>query len=253
MAYAEFEFNLSEALLNNLVELLNEMEPGALTEENVSNVPEGQGVYQLFHGGTLVYIGKTDSEAGLPQRLRRHVRSIQNRQNLNVEDVGFNAVRIFVFTAMDLETQLIRRYGEPTWNKSGFGSNDPGRNRDRTQLRPEGFDARFPINVDRELDFTVLRDGTVARVLSALKRSLPYVFRFQLLPGSRTPHPDLMSAQIVLPEEARTVRSILESVTAALPPGWQATALPSRVLIYRENYDYQVEGGQIIARSGMFH
>ena len=249
MAYAEFEFNLSEALLNNLVQLLNGMQPSPLTAENVVSVPEGQGVYQLFHGGRLVYIGKTDSEAGLPVRLTRHVRSIQNRLNLNVEDVSFNAVRIFVFTAMDLETQLIRNYGRPGWNNSGFGSNDPGRNRDRTRLRPEGFDERYPVNVDRELDFEVPGDATVAALFATLKRSLPFVFRFELDQGSRRPHQDFVNTQIVLHEGARTVRSVLETAIAALPPGWQATALPSRVIIYRENYDYEVEGGRIIARS----
>src|SRR5262249_13805852 len=148
----------------NLVELLNGMQPGPLTGGSVEAVPEGQGVYQLFHNGNLVYIGKTDSEAGLRRRLRRHARSIQNRLNLNVTDVSFNAVRIFVFTAMDLETQLIRVYGQPAWNNSGFGSNDPGRRRDHTRLRPQGFDATYPINVDRDLDFVVPRQGAVAYV-----------------------------------------------------------------------------------------
>ena len=169
MAYVEFEFDLSDALLTRLVRLLDGMEPTPLTAANAANIPEGQGVYQLFHNGVLVYIGKTDSDAGLPQRLRRHVRSIQNRQNLDVVEVSFNAVRIFVFTAMDLETLLIRSYGRPGWNNSGFGSNDPGRNRDRTRLRPEGFDARYPINVDRALDFALPPEGTVATILGALK------------------------------------------------------------------------------------
>ncbi len=249
MAYVEFEFDLSDALLTRLVQLLDGMEPTALTAGNVASIPEGQGVYQLFHNGGLVYIGKTDSEAGLPQRLRRHVRSIQNRQNLDVAEISFNAVRIFVFTAMDLETLLIRSYGRPGWNNSGFGSNDPGRNRDRTRLRPEGFDARYPINVDRELDFALPAGGAAATVLAALKESLPYVFRFELDGRSRRPHPDLANAQVALTNGQQTVRAVLESVLATLPPGWQATALPSRVIIYREDYTYELEGGRIIARS----
>lgn len=250
MAYVEFEFNLPEALLNSLKLLLDGMQPDALTAENVANIPEGQGVYQLFHRGSLVYIGKTDSDAGLPQRLGRHARSIQNRMNLNVEDVSFNAVRIFVFTAMDLETLLIRAYGEPDWNNSGFGSNDPGRNRDRTRLNEDGFDARYPINVDRELDFPLPLEGTVAECLAALKQSLPFVFRFQSAERSkRKPHQELVDTRIALPEGQLTVRSVLEAIIGALPPGWQATALPSRVIIYRENLEYREEGGRVIARS----
>jgi hypothetical protein len=250
MAYVEFEFDLSEALLTRLVQVLDGMEPTPLTAENAANIPEGQGVYQLFHNGALVYIGKTDSDAGLPQRLGRHVRSIQNRLNLNVADVSFNAVRIFVFTAMDLETLLIRNYGEPNWNNSGFGSNDPGRNRDRTRLKPEGFDSRYPINVDRELDFEVSTGGTVGACLIALKQALPYLLRFERAPGGRSPHPDLMNAPMVNVDGPYTVRSVLARAIAALPPGWQATALPSRVIVYREDYAYQSEGGRIIARSG---
>lgn len=253
MAYVEFEFDLSEALLARLVQLLDGMEANSLTPENVASIPEGQGVYQLFHNGTLAYIGKTDSDAGLPQRLRRHVRSIQNRLNLNVEEVSFNAVRIFVFTPMDLETLLIRTYGRPAWNNSGFGSNDPGRNRDKTRSNPVGFDARYPVNVDHVLDFALPDAGTVAMCLMALKESLPYVFRFETIaPKSRTPHLDLTNTQMALGEGPRTVRSVLERAIAALPPGWQATALPSRVIIYREPdaYDYEVEGGQVVARRG---
>lgn len=253
MAFAAFEFNLSDALLAQLVELLNSMEPGPLTLENAAALPEGQGVYQLFHNGQLVYIGKTDSDAGLRQRLGRHVRSIQNRLNLNVQDVTFNAVRIFVFTAMDLETLLINAYGEPNWNRSGFGSNDPGRNRERQRLKAGGFDARYPVNVDRVLDFVVPTAGTVADCFTVLKEGLPYVFRFETnAPRSRTPHQDLVNTQMTLANGPQTVRSILQTAVAALPPTWQATALPSRVIIYREPEAYQYnthEGGVVIARS----
>ncbi|MFP5236106.1 MAG: GIY-YIG nuclease family protein [Acidobacteriota bacterium] len=253
MAFAAFEFNLSDALLAQLVELLNSMEPGPLTLENAAALPEGQGVYQLFHNGQLVYIGKTDSDAGLRQRLGRHVRSIQNRLNLNVQNVTFNAVRIFVFTAMDLETLLIRSYGRPDWNNRGFGSNDPGRRRDRTRLKPGGFDAQYPINVDRALDFVIPTAGTVANCFAALKDGLPYVFRFETIPPqNRIPHPDLTNAQMALGDGPYTVRSVLQTAIAALPAAWQATALPSRVIIYRELDGYQYntdEGGQVIARS----
>ena len=252
MAYVEFELDLTDVLRERLVALLNGMEPTPLTAENVAGIPEGQGVYQLFHNAGLVYIGKTDSEAGLPERLERHVYSIQNRLNLNVEDVSFNAVRIFVFNAMDLETQLINAYGTPPWNNSGFGSNDPGRNRDRTRLNPNGFDALYPINIDRQLDFPVPANGTVAQFFNVLKQSLPYVFRFETVPGSRNPHADLVNSQLALGTGPQTVRSILQAAIPILPAGWQATCLPSRVIIYREPDGYQYntnEGGQVVARS----
>jgi Uri superfamily endonuclease len=249
MAYLEFEFDLSDALLAHLVKVLNGLDPLPLTTEHVSELPEGQGVYQLFHNGSLVYIGKTDSEAGLPRRLARHVRSIQNRRNLNVEDVTFNAVRVLVFSAMDLETQLINHYGRPDWNFSGFGSNDPGRNRDRTRLNAKGFDARYPISVDRPLDFSLPDTSSAATLLLEMKQSLPYTLRFETAEKNRIPHSDLTETQISLPNGPKTVRSVMEAIISSLPPGWQATALPSRVLLYRENHSYAVEGGQLLGRS----
>jgi hypothetical protein len=156
MAYSEFEFDLSEALLTRLVAVLNRMQPGPLTEANVTALPEG-------------------------------------------------------------------------------------------------FDARYPINVDHALDFAVPTAGTVADCLAALKVGLPYVFRFETGPGSRRPHQDLVDAQMTLPDGPQTVRSILQTAITALPAAWQATALPSRVIIYRELDGYQYntnEGGQLIARSG---
>src|SRR5205823_1069268 len=118
-----------------------------LTNENLANIPEAQGVYQLFLGDDLVYIGKTDAEAGLRKRLERHQAKIRHRQGLAPDSVNFKAVRIYVFTPMDLETQLIRHYGgerKVRWNGSGFGSNDPGRQRDTTSFRAEHFDMIFP-------------------------------------------------------------------------------------------------------------
>ncbi len=130
----ELEFDLPGALLAQLVKTLDEVEAAPLLPEYVSNIPEQQGVYQLFHKTDssldLVYIGKTDADAGLAKRLQRHSRKIQHRRDLVVEDVFFKAVRVYVFTVADLETDLIKHYGgvkKVPWNGSGFGSNDPGK------------------------------------------------------------------------------------------------------------------------------
>ncbi len=106
------------------------------------------------------------------KRLDRHAHTIQHRSNLNPSEVSFKAVRVFRFTAIDLETQLIRHYGTiapVTWNFSGFGSNDPGRERDTTNLRPEGFDANYPIDIDRQLEIVLPETGTAASIITALK------------------------------------------------------------------------------------
>jgi hypothetical protein len=208
--------------------------------------PEAQGVYQLSLQGKVVYIGKTDADAGLRRRLERHSYSIQDRSNLNAEGVTFKAVRVFVFTAMDLETQLIDHYGKPAWNFSGFGSNDPGRKRDHTKVLPTGFDATYPIDIDRALSLKWNKKPTASEILVSLKQALPYTFRFELQPGGRKLHKDFAQCKVSLPVGPLTVRTILTAVISALPNGWQATVLPSRLIMYRERVDY--EFGKVIAR-----
>ncbi|WSH00294.1 GIY-YIG nuclease family protein [Rhizobium ruizarguesonis] len=251
--YVEFEFDLPSALLDSLVAEFAKMSSASLTHDHTVQVPDEQGVYQLLVGGKVVYVGKTDADSGLRGRLSKHAWTIQHRQNLKPEDVQFKAARVFVFTAMDLEKLLIRHYaqtaGEVWWNFSGFGSNDPGRNRDQTELKATGFDAVYPIDLDHPVD--IKSDGGVpaARVLDALRAELPYTLRVQgELGKSRRPHPELVNNLVpdflVKPNSTRTV---LNSVLAALPPGWQATALPGRIVLYRENRDYSA--GVIIGRS----
>jgi hypothetical protein len=152
--YVEFEFDLPGALLVRLIEVLDDLEIGPMLPEIVKMIPEEQGVYQLFLDGVLVYIGKTDADAGLAKRLARHGDKIQHRVGLDPARVSFKAVRLYVFTAMDLETELIRHYGGTKavpWNGSGFGSNDPGRNRDTGTYKKEHYDSIFPIDIERPL------------------------------------------------------------------------------------------------------
>ncbi|WP_374090129.1 GIY-YIG nuclease family protein [Methylomicrobium lacus] len=249
--YEEFEFDLPSALLINLVKLFDEMDSSALSIWNVASIPEEQGVYQLLHKDSLVYIGKTDAEAGLKKRLDRHAWTIQHRHNLDPMDVTFKAVRVFVFTAIDLETQLIKHYGAEnivSWNNSGFGSNDPGRERDTTTLKAEGFDELFPVDIDREIELNLSAPTSAADALKALKEALPYTFRFETAgKRSRKPHLDLTDTPIDRLPKAKTTRLIIETIVSQLPAGWQATALPSRVILYKEKRDYI--HGTIIARS----
>lgn len=249
--YIEFEFDLPGALLRSLTAVFDVMEAAALVQDNVLDVPEAQGVYQLLLRGELVYIGKTDAEAGLRKRLERHARTIRHRRNLDPNDVTFKAVRVFVFTAMDLESQLIKHYGAKSpvpWNNSGFGSNDPGRERDTTNLKPEGFDAQFPVDIDREIELSLPVPATATAALTILKEYLPYTVRVENAgKGSRKPHPDLVNTQMIPPAPPYTTRAFIEAVIRHLPPGWQATALPSRVILYKEKRDYAF--GAVIARS----
>lgn len=249
--YKEFEFDLPEALLASLVEVFGAMGGANLIIDNVSQIPDEQGVYQLLLDDELVYIGKTDGEAGLRSRLSRHCYTIQHRSNLDVANVMFKAIRVFVFTAVDLETQLIRYYSQSKpvpWNNKGFGSNDPGRNRDDTQLNPESFDALYPLDIDRDIPPIISTEPslTLSQLFAALRGTLPYTFRYETSVGRR-PHADFDAAVASLPPYPYSLRTLLTAALKALPPGWQATRLAGRVIVYRENKDYP--HGEVIGRS----
>lgn len=237
-AYDEFEFDLPGALLVRLVEVLDGLDRAQLNMTSLLGIPEEQGVYQLFLDDKLVYVGKTDAEAGLHRRLSRHARKILHRVGLDPERVSYKAVRIFVFTAMDLEADLIRHYGgvkNIDWNGSGFGSNDPGRERDTTSVKPKNYDSKFPIDIDRQVAFAVDASETAASAVSRLKDALPYTFRYQGTGGSsRKPHPDLESTALTALSGPLTPRETIQHIVSALPADWQATALLGYIILYKE-------------------
>lgn len=249
--YVEFEFDLPGSLLRNLIEVLDQTAPEGLTASAVATVPEEQGVYQLLLDERVVYVGKTDAEAGLNRRLARHARKIHHRKNLDPSRVSFKAVRIFVFTAINLETALIRHYGGVrglAWNGSGFGSNDPGRRRDRTVIDPSNYDAHYPIDIDRDLPFAIAIDELAASAVVRLKDALPYTFRYQSPDlGGRRPHEDFSQATLKATAGPTTARRVISEIVAALPTGWQATALPGYIILYKENETYPQS--EIICRS----
>lgn len=255
--YTEFEFDLPGALLARLVTVLDALPPAQLTASVVETIPEEQGVYQLFLDGPvgqeLVYIGKTDAAAGLHLRLRRHAAKIQQRVGIDPAQVFFKAVRIYVFTAVDLETQLIAHYGgakKVSWNGSGFGSNDPGVERDTTSYKSDHFDAMYPIDIGRMVEFPIAMKSSAANVLRTLKSNLPYLIRFQVVKkGSRTAHDDLEKTIVNLdPSKPMTVESALAQTITQLPDGWHATMLPSHVIVYKDD-KRTFPSGRLIARS----
>lgn len=255
--YAELEFDLPGALLWAILRKFDEIAPALLVPENVAGIPNEQGIYLLFHKPAvdteprLVYIGKTDSDAGLKARLARHSKKLVGRHNLAPDQVSFKALRLYVFTAMDLETELIRHFGgvaNVPWNNSGFGSNDPGKERDTTTYKAEHFDAQFPINIDSI--FIEFKAGAykVGDVIRKLKTSVPYLIRFERPSRARSAFPVEFENSIVEMRPQLTTRQVLAACISALPSGWHATRLPSHIIIYKD--DTRIfPSGELIART----
>ena len=257
--YAELEFDLPGALLLAMLHKLEDITPAMLTADNAGKVPNEQGIYLLYHQPSgsdvlkLVYIGKTDSDAGLKSRLSRHARKLSGRHGLYPGQVFFRALRLYVFTAMDLEFQLIRHYGgvaQVPWNNSGFGSNDPGKERDTTAYKAAHFDAQFPIDIDSAFVDFIVGSHKVSAVIGALKAAVPYVIRYERPTQGRLAfHPDFDAAMVELGSHL-TTRQALGACMKVLPKGWHATRLPSHIIIYK-NDSRRFPSGELIAKSSL--
>ncbi len=249
MGYGEFELDIPRVMRDQLPAFFAALPAEPLTAEAVARIPEGaQGAYLLYLDDALVYVGKTDAQAGFRERLTRHSRSVQHRRGLDPDRITFKAARIFVFSTFDLETMLIEEFTRiegrrPTWNFSGFGSNDPGRNRE--DQKPAPFDGEFPIDIDREVTLLPRGPHDVLEAIMALKAGLPYLLRYESDGTGRGAwrggHRDMMFRTITVPDGPVTVRALFTLILDALPSGWQVTVLPSRVILYHETRDYRAQ------------
>jgi hypothetical protein len=122
---------------------------------------------------------------------------------------------------------------------SGFGANDPGRERDTTALKTGHFDLTFPIDIDVPINVIPVGITSVSEVLTLLKYNLPYTIRYEgHRPRSRTPHPDLVASMVQITTCPDTVRNILVQIKAVLGGHWQITIQPGYVMLYKEQKIY---------------
>jgi hypothetical protein len=235
--YDEFEIDLEAILRAQLPAFFAGFRAEPLTPEAIKAIPDqAKGAYVLYLDRQPVYAGKTDTRHGFRQRLDRHAWTIQGRAGLDPNRLSFKATRIMVFSAFDVEALLIAemKAADPTalaWNNSGFGSNDPGRNRDGQQ--PAEFDKNFPVDIDFQLDDLPSGKVQLRDLIQSMKARTPYLIRNAAIPAD---------IEVQVPKKA-TVRTILETAVKALPSGWQITVLHGRVVIYQEQkaYDYKLE------------
>lgn len=256
MGYAEFELDIPAVMRRELPLYFDAMDASPLTEENIRSevTDRAQGAYLLYLRDELVYVGKTDSQAGFRSRLSRHLKFVSHRRNIDPADVRFKAVRIFVFSNFDLEAMLIDEYtkrggARPVWNYSGFGSNDPGRNREGQE--PADFDLEFPVDIDREVDFLPPGEHSLLEAVLTLKANLPYIFRYGTGGAHwRRGHGVMADARVEVPEGPITTRRALTMVLDGLPDDWRATVLPNRVILYPEKEDAEYPGQLEALRKG---
>ncbi|MEO7193707.1 MAG: hypothetical protein ABIZ05_02635 [Pseudonocardiaceae bacterium] len=236
-AAADFKLSVTQALADQLAQRLAALHPAPLSEASLGHLENRPGVYELFLGGQRVYVGKASNS--LPTRLRNHVRKLSGRTGLLRAEVSF----ICLYVDEDLEaaapeTLLIKKYrgaGGAPWNTNGFGNNDPGRRRDTSQIAADHFDALYPINLDAMVE---LAPGVwrVDELLAEVKGKLPYNLRYERATiASRQDQQALIHAD----SPTLSVRQLAGLILGALPVGWQLTALPGYLILYRETIDYE--------------
>ncbi|MFC0533072.1 hypothetical protein [Phytohabitans kaempferiae] len=240
-----FAIDLYAALLEQLPGALDLLTPVSLNDANIAVLGSEHGVYQLFHAGESVYLGK--SQGTLRERLRQHRRRCMGRLGIDVADMSFRCLYVDKFVdAAAPEAILIRRYrkaGLAPWNLAvGFAPKDTGRE------RGSGAPGRWFI--DRPVNHIVSvrisdagRPTPIDRALARLKAAVPFdLFRYASNRSRRAEDrasvADYKGREVQLPEGEVSLMSHLRLVAEALPPGWQITVLPQGVIVYRESVDY---------------
>lgn len=255
--YAEFELDFESSLARQLGPFLDALPATALTAENIlRKVPVGaKGAYYLLLDGKLVYIGKSDARIGLQARLLRHYKTLKRRRGIVWDQMTFKAVKVASFAALDTESLLLDLYhrkGEvaglskaeckPEWNFSGFGSNDPGRERDTQKVSL--FDRKYPIDLSAVVDLDLDRPGPepipLTKYLDWLGKQLQFTLRYQK--KGMPPNRQLKTVNVDAAEltQDATIQGLLQAVIARLPEDWVLTVLRGKVLLYyKDNKAYK--------------
>ena len=139
-----FEFDLDRGIKAQVVEKL-EASPLLRLVRGVA--PTESGIYALYFGGRLVYVGKaasttTKSRRTLRARLNEHVGKIERRQNITLADMSCRYLTFASDWWVSAAEYALMAHYEPDWNHTGFGSKTPGRGRPGTRISQ--WDELFP-------------------------------------------------------------------------------------------------------------
>jgi hypothetical protein len=236
-ASAEFKLSITRALADQLADSLSRLQPTPLTPYSLGSIQSRPGVYELYLNDKRVYVGK--ASASLSSRLHNHLKKLSGRSRIRLVDVSFQCLYVDEdLEAAAPEKMLIKKYraddGVP-WNTNGFGNKDPGRNRDRSLVKSNHFDAIYPINLDLPVGSISPNVYHVDKFLIDVKSVLPFNLRFDKSSQSMG---DYNLSSVEVPSRELTVRELIRLVVEALPEGWQATSLPGYVILYRESATY---------------
>jgi len=227
--HATYTFDFLTTVSNQLIERLDSLSVTWLTDDALLALSEfqttrnsAQGVYLLHEGDAPRYLGKAKN---VHVRLRQHLRKLSGRQNINLQEVGYKALLLdnSMSTAAN-EELLIEMYEgrfDDMWNGGGFGTKDPGKNRDTTV--PGKFDQEHRIIRDFPVE-NIQDQETISSLFNKMKRELPYLFRSAI--------GDAKSTSLDLTGVERNAESLLRAALQALPSGMHAAILAYGMVAY---------------------
>ncbi|MFF2007532.1 hypothetical protein ACFVWY_00460 [Streptomyces sp. NPDC058195] len=206
--------------------LLKDTSPLELAPE--AEVPDSAGVYELFHHGRSVFVGR--AERSVRSRIHQAHRKLSGRKGISVHDVAYRFVPMDASLADLSPERMIIHADDHPWNQNGFGSKDLGRQRDRTELTSRHFDLQYPIDLDWAIQYDIVEES-LPQFLRAIRDALPYMFRY----GKTSPNGTVENLRIASRTPAREIFSALAEGPLA---GWQITAKPGYVIAYEERRAY---------------
>jgi hypothetical protein len=138
----EFTFDVDRAFADQLVVKLEASPEHPLA---APEAPRKFGVYVLYQHKNPVYVGQAVSPGGVAARLRDHLKKIEQRSGISVDDMTCRHLLIRQkWEVSRAETALITQY-KPTWQGiRGFSMHVAGKGRPGMPGYASQWDKRFP-------------------------------------------------------------------------------------------------------------
>lgn len=241
-AAAHFEFDLATPFLAQLLAVFDSLGTSSLSTEQIAHLDAHQGVYGLYRNDAVVYVGKADNP--VPERLTDHLVKIDGRRNISTDEMRFKVVYLAkTWVPLAPEKMMIAHFaklGGCEWNGNGFGPHDPGRNREKTNKPPEGFDSQFPIREDWPCEGIEAGPREANVLLQQIMRELPFCFRYQTdRPKAwRQGSAEYNGKTLNVPTGKMRADQLIAEIARQLGSSWQATKFPSHIILYEENEEY---------------
>ena len=139
MAEDRFRFDFTKAVQAQFEGQLNSQPRRPLAEPKA---PAEPGVYVLYKGKGIVYVGSAIGGRKLSNRLREHARKISGRDGITLEEMTCRFLAVDEdWMAAAAEKMMIELH-HPPWQGSGFGGHVPGRG--RPGVRVSEWDKHYP-------------------------------------------------------------------------------------------------------------